>query len=195
MSIFKVKNKNGTISYGYYFRDRVTKQRYRKIVPLARTKWDAEQAEIKAKQEIFDKRHGLEEKGKDLLSTFLDEVYLPWSKANKKSWRDDAYMLPMLKEYFEGKALREISAQSVEKFKNDRMNTPTKKGTARQPATVNRELTLLSSAYSLAVKYDKAESNPCSKVDLFTLDNLRYGTCYRNRNPDSWHTSVGHVLT
>ena len=70
MSIFKVKNKNGTISYGYYFRDRVTKQRYRKIVPLARTKWDAEQAEIKAKQEILDKRHGLEEKGKDLLSTF-----------------------------------------------------------------------------------------------------------------------------
>src|SRR6185369_3881927 len=83
-------------------------------------------------------------------------------------------MLPMLKEYFEGKALREISVQSVEKFKNDRMNTLTKKGTARQPATVNRELTLLSSAYSLAVKYDKAESNPCSKVDLFTLDNLRY---------------------
>jgi integrase len=174
MSVFKVKNKNGTISYGYYFRDRVTKQRYRKIVPLARTKWDAEQAEIKAKQEIFDKRHGLEEKGKDLLSSFLDDVYLPWSKANKKSWRDDAYMLPMLKEYFEGKTLREISAQSVEKFKNDRMNTPTKKGTQRQPATVNRELTLLSSAYSLAVKYDKAESNPCSKVDLFTLDNLRY---------------------
>ncbi len=59
-------------------------------------------------------------------------------------------------------------------FKNDRMNTPTKKGTLRQPATVNRELTLLSSAYSLAVKYDKAESNPCSKVDLFILDNLRY---------------------
>jgi integrase len=83
-------------------------------------------------------------------------------------------MLPMLKEYFEGKALREISAQSVEKFKNDRMNTPTKKGTQRQPATVNRELTLLSSAYSLAVKYDKAESNPCTKVDLFRLDNLRY---------------------
>ncbi len=37
-------------------------------------------------------------------------------------------MLPMLKEYFEGKTLREMSAQSVEKFKNDRMNTPTKRG-------------------------------------------------------------------
>jgi len=52
----------------------------------------------------FDKRLAAEEKGKDLLSAFLDEVYLPWSKANKKSWRDDAYMRPMLKEYFEGKA-------------------------------------------------------------------------------------------
>ncbi len=49
MSVFKKKNKNGTISYGYYFRDRVTNTRYRKIVSLACTKWDAEQAEIKAK--------------------------------------------------------------------------------------------------------------------------------------------------
>ena len=46
-------------------------------------------------------------------------------------------MVPMLKEYFEGKTLREILAQAVEKFKNDRMNTPTKKATPRQPATVN----------------------------------------------------------
>jgi integrase len=174
MSVFKIKNKNGTTSYGYYFRDRVTKQRYRKIVPLARTKWDAEQAEIKAKQEIFDKRFGIEEKGTDLLSDFLDQVYLPWSTANKKSWRDDAYMFPMLKQYFQGKTLREISAQLVEEFKSDRLNTPTKKNTPRRAATVNRELTLLSSAFSLAIKYDKAESNPCSKVDLFTLDNLRY---------------------
>jgi integrase len=174
MSVFKKKNKNGTISYGYYFRDRVTNMRYRKIVSLARTKWDAEQAEIKAKQEIFDKRLGVEEKGTDLLSDFFDQVYLPWSEANKKSWRDDSYTAPMIKQYFEGKALREISAQLVEQFKNDRLNTPTKKGTTRRPATVNRELTLLSSAFSLAVKYDKAESNPCSKVDLFTLDNLRY---------------------
>src|SRR5678816_1737078 len=126
------------------------------------------------KQEIFEKRFELEQKGTDLLSDFLDDVYLPWSKVNKKSWRDDVYMVPMLKAHFEGKALREISVHLVERFKTDRMNTPTKKGTARQPATVNRELNLLSSAFSLAVLYDKAEFNPCSKVDLFLLDNLRY---------------------
>ena len=74
MSVFKKKNKNGTISYGYYFRDRVINARYRKIVPLARTKWDAEQAEVKAKKELFEQRYGAEKKGTELLSEFLDEV-------------------------------------------------------------------------------------------------------------------------
>jgi len=64
--------------------------------------------------------------------------------------------------------LREISAQLVEEFKNNRLNTPTKKNTPIRPATVNRELISLSSAFSLAVKYDKAESNPSAKVGLDT---------------------------
>src|SRR5687768_12763982 len=169
MSVYK--RGKGT-HWHYYFRVRGV--RYRGSLPETRTKQQAEQAESKIKQGIFEKRFEVEQKGTDLLSDFLDDVYLPWSKVNKKSWRDDVYMVPMLKGYFEGKALREISVQLVERFKTDRMNTPTKKGTARQPATVNRELNLLSSAFSLAVLYDKAEFNPCSKVDLFPLDNLRY---------------------
>lgn len=64
MAVFKRKNKNGTTSYGYDFRDRITCKRYRKIVPFARTKLDAAQAELKAKQELFDKRNGLAENGK-----------------------------------------------------------------------------------------------------------------------------------
>jgi integrase len=108
---------------------------------------------------------------------------LPWSKVNKKSWRDDVYIIPMLKAYFDGKALLDISVQLVERFKTDRMNTPTKKGTARQPATVKRELNPLSSAFSLAVLYDKADFNPCSKVDLFPLDNLRYRYLLPEKEP------------
>src|SRR6185503_17243437 len=38
----------------------------------------------KAKQEIFDKRHGLDEKGNDLLSSFLDDVYLHWRSTMTK---------------------------------------------------------------------------------------------------------------
>src|SRR5215467_13558213 len=117
MSVYK--RGKGT-HWHYYFR--VRRVRYRGSLPEARTKQQAEQAESKIKQEIFEKRFEVEQKGTDLLSDFLDDVY----------------MVPMLKAYFEGKALRDISVQLVERFKTTRMNTPTKKGTARQPATVNR---------------------------------------------------------
>jgi hypothetical protein len=116
MSVYK-RGKKGT-HWHYYFRVRGV--RYRGSIPEARTKQQAEQAESKIKQEIFEKRFEVEQKGIDLLSDFLDDVYLPWSKVNKKSWRDDAYNIPMLKAYFEGKALRDISVQLVERFKTDR---------------------------------------------------------------------------
>lgn len=67
-------------SYGYHFRDLMTGARYRKIVPLARTKWDAERAEIAAKKELFEKRFGVEEKGTVLFSEFARTSCLFWTK-------------------------------------------------------------------------------------------------------------------
>jgi len=82
MSVYK-RGKKGT-HWHYYFRVRGV--RYRGSLPEARTKQQAEQAESKIKQELFEKRFEVEQKGTDLLSDFLDDVYLPWSKVNKKSW-------------------------------------------------------------------------------------------------------------
>jgi len=188
MSVYK--RGKGT-HWHYYFRVRGV--RYRGSIPEARTKQKAEQAESKIKQEIFEKRFELEQKGTDLLSDFLDDVYLPWSKVNKKSWRDDVYMVPMLKAHFEGKALRDISVQLVERFKTNRMNTPTKKGTARQPATVNRELNLLSSAFSLAV----TKLNSILAAKLIFSRSIIFATdiCYPKKNRDSWPNSAGHAPT
>src|SRR5678809_827114 len=78
MSVYK--RGKGT-HWHYYFRVRGV--RYRGSIPEARTKQKAEQAKSKIKQEIFEKRFELEQKGTDLLSDFLDDVYLPWSKVNK----------------------------------------------------------------------------------------------------------------
>src|SRR5918999_4295065 len=75
MSVYK-RGKKGT-HWHYYFRVRGV--RYRGVITEARTKQQAEQAESKIKQEIFEKRFEVEQKGTDLLSDFLDDVYLPWS--------------------------------------------------------------------------------------------------------------------
>ena len=84
-------------------------------------------------------------------------MFLPWSKLNKRSWRDDVY-ITSLKEYFASKAFQEISPLLVEKFKGDRLKGITKKGTQRASATVNREFDILSKIFTLAVDYKKMDT-------------------------------------
>lgn len=99
---------------------------------------------------------------------------MPWAKANKRSWKGDAIYAAVLKDYFKGKALCEISPFLIEKFKHERIKTPTKNGTPRAHASVNREFEALSRLRNLAIAFKKAESNPCSRVKKFKLDNERY---------------------
>jgi hypothetical protein len=148
--------------------------RMRGVIPEARTKWEAEQAEIKLKREVFENRYDLRHTGTDRLADFIDTVFLPWSKLNKRSWRDDAYTATILKEYFGGKTFREITPMLIEKFKGDRLKGITKKGTQRCPATVNREFDVLSKIFSLAIDSKKTDTNPCSKVKKLRVSNQRY---------------------
>src|SRR5882672_5352803 len=85
MSVHK-RGKKGTHWY-YYFR--VRKVRYRGVLPEARTKWEAEQAESKIRQEVYEGRFGLVQSGTMKLSAFIEEIYMPWAKANKRSWKGD----------------------------------------------------------------------------------------------------------
>ena len=80
----------------------------------------------------------------------------------------------MLKDYFKGKSLCEITPLLVEKFKHERIKTPTKYGRARAEASVNREFEMLSRVFNLAIDFKNAETNPCSRVRKFKLDNERY---------------------
>lgn len=158
----------------YHYAFRLSGNRYRGSIPEARTKWEAEQAESKIKQSVFDHSYGTVESGADKIEDFIDEVFLPWSKTNKRSWKNDEYGAPVIKKHFEGKALREITPFMIEKFKRDLLNTPTFKGTMPALATVNRHFEMLSRIYTLAIEMDKADFNPCSKVKKFKLDNERY---------------------
>ena len=77
--------------------------------------------------------------------------------------------------HFRGQRLGEITPKLVRKFQQARLDTPSKKGkeetAPRQPATVNRELSVLSRVFSLAVEEELIEDNPCRKVKGLELDN------------------------
>ena len=82
MSVYK-RGQKGT-HWHNYFRVRVV--RYRGAIPESHTKWEAVQAESKIKQEIFEGRFGQLDLGSEKLADFIEKVFLPWAKANKRSW-------------------------------------------------------------------------------------------------------------
>jgi site-specific recombinase XerD len=73
----------------------------------------------------------------------------------------------MLTNFFKRKNLRKIKPAMIEQYKAKRI------GVGRAPATVNRELSVLSKVFTLAVRHEKADVNPSQSVERFALDNER----------------------
>ena len=156
--------------------------KYRGPIPEARTKHEAEQAETKLKRDVFEGKYG-KEFGTMYFADFVGDpdadqfgvgTFLEWAKINKRSWKHDQFRVRALLDAFRGKTLGEISAQAVERFKIIRRNSLTKYETQRSPASVNRELELLSRIFSLAGLLGHADSNPCNRVSKFKLQNQRH---------------------
>lgn len=149
----------------YFFKFDVDGVTYKETVKTARTKKQAENAELRARQEIHEGSYG--GKGRQMLfSQFVREIYLPWSEHNSKASSHYKHELQakMLCEYFEGRTLGQISALAVERFKRERATLKTKFGGNRSPHTVNSELTTLSGILNLAARHRFVRENPCSKV-------------------------------
>lgn len=146
--------------------------RYRGAVPEARTKFEAEQAETKIKLSVYEGRFG-KPMGDESLVEFIDKVYLPWASQNKRSWKHDEFRTRTIADYFKGKTFAQVSPLLIEKFKKERRESVTRRGTLRSAASVNHELGLLSRIFNLAIDYGVADTNPCKKVRKLQLNNKR----------------------
>jgi integrase len=98
---------------------------------------------------------------------------VPWAKANKRTWANDLFIANQWSETFRGKTLRQVSPLMIEKWKRDRAQSITRRGTTRSPASVNLELAVLSRIFALAIELEQAASNPCRKVRKLRVDNQR----------------------
>jgi integrase len=158
--------------------------KYRGPIPEARTKYEAQQAEIKLQRDVFEGKFG-KQFGTMPFAAFVgnpdadndqfgEGTFLEWSKNNKRSWKHDRFRVRALLLAFRGKSLADISPLAVERFKSHRQHSVTKHDKQRSPASVNRELELLSRIFSLAIRLGLAELNPCSQVSKFKLQNQRH---------------------
>ena len=137
-------------------------------IPGARTQAQAERAENKRREEIYEGKYNPVRK---LFCEFVDETFLPWSTANKRSHREDEQRSVTLKGFFGEKHLRDIKPMMIEKFKRERLATPTKHDSEerprpRSPASVNRDLACLSKILSMAFDNELVDSNPMRRVRL-----------------------------
>ena len=142
--------------------------RYRGAIQTARTKSQAEHAEAKVRLEIHEGKYGRPQ-GTRTLDDFVEKVYTPWAKANKKSWKIDISRLKPILAFFGKKKLSEVSPFLIEKYKIQRRAAPViskNKSKPRMVASVNRELRLLSRIFRLAVSSKEAAENPCREVKI-----------------------------
>ena len=165
------KNKINSTKGTWYVDKMIRGKRYRFAVPEATTRRQAERAEAKLKTEIFEARYG--SKGKSSFVKFVDEVYLPWSKENKRSWKHDELYAKIIKDFFRGYNFEDISPLLIEKFKRTRRAGLTNRGEQRAASTVNREMAQLSKMFSLALKLGFCSENPCRRVDAFKVNNRK----------------------
>jgi len=153
----------------YYYQFFQGKKRYRGVLEAR----NAEQANRVAEQiwaECWNKKYDPEPilpKLVQKLSLFVKETYLPWSETHKGSYDDDVRITTMLTEFFMDKTLAEIKPAMIEQFKAHRVKA------GKAPATGNRELSVLSKIFRIAVRYGEAEFNPCQNVERLSLDNQR----------------------
>jgi hypothetical protein len=95
--------------------------RYRGAIPEASTKFDAEKAETKIRQDVYEGRYGRPTGNKDF-GKFVEEVYKPWAMENKRSFKsNDKYKLSIICESkcFKGKTFAQISPLLIEKYKKE----------------------------------------------------------------------------
>jgi integrase len=153
----------------------IRRVRYRGALPEARTKVQAQKAETKIRQEVYDGRYG-RPTGETSFEKFVENVYKPWARENKRSFENnEKYKLPMI---YESKSLKDktfaqISPLLIEKYKKERRESELENGRTRKPSTINRELQILSRIFSLAIRYGVTDRNPCAEVSLLPENNKR----------------------
>jgi len=127
-----------------------------------------------------DREQGLEtdtrlrEGRKIRFDKFVKDDFLPYSKLHKRTYPDDVKICDMLNETFGRMMLSEINPplhREVEAKNVARERRCTKR--QRNPATVNREMCVLSKIFSLAFDAELIESNPCRRVRKFRTNSGR----------------------
>lgn len=141
-------------------------KRYRKSVAEARTKGQAEQAETRARNDVFDGKYGKDESGVRLLD-FIEEVYKPYCLTENRSHRSCFSRLKRITEHFRNVRMRDVTLMQVRAFRRAllTMENPKARNRRYSPHTVDLIIANLARIYSLAIGRELISFNPCKGIE------------------------------
>lgn len=164
---------------------------YKKRLPEETSKSDAEKEEIKWKHRLYFQSSETVETRNILFEDFLVEYYMPYAENNhcKSSYDRDVFLCKELLKLFRGRTLRSIKPAEIERFKDLRTATETIHGKPRKPATVMRELAVVSKIFAIAVRNDFLDYNPMSRVEKPQFNNVQ-NKILRAEDEEKFFTSL-----
>jgi integrase/recombinase XerD len=147
----------------------------KKRLPEKTTKREAEKIETKWKHQLFFEASEIVAANDILFEDFLVDYFLPFAEQNhsKVTFDAEVQICKSALTFLRGKKMRQVKAADVEKFKNFRTNLLTQHKKPRRPATIVREMSIISKIFSLAIKNDFLDFNPCSRVEKPKFDNIQ----------------------
>lgn len=141
----------------WYYDFSIRGVRYREAIPEAQTKAEAREAEVKTKREIFDGVWQSKRRQVPTLREYVDEIFLPWSLANKTG-RGDNNRCETLCAAMGSLPLDQIAVIHIEGFKQQQQKA------GKSPTTINHYLATLNQIMRQAVDRGLIRDNPCAKV-------------------------------
>jgi hypothetical protein len=143
------------------------------VLKKARTRAQAIRAKTVIENKLFENRYKIEKRPEIRFDKFVKDHFLPYSKLHKRTYPDDVKICDMFFEPF-GRLMLvhrlSLKALLLELLDQRRIDFGKQ---LRNPATVNRELCVLSKIFSLAFDAELIESNPCRRVRKFRTDSGR----------------------
>lgn len=183
MPVYPDKKRQGR----FYIEFQLKGERYKERLPGGTTKKDAEKLEIKIKSQMLFEAHGIHQSRPDeVFENFIRKTYLPYVEANHSKVSFEKAIVvckAALQLGFKGRPMRSFKPADIERFKIARMSLNTLHSTPRKPATVARELSVISKVFSMAVANDICDYNPCSRVEKPKFDNIQDKILQRDDEP------------
>ena len=162
------------VAFTWYlqYRDPGTKK-YVRQATQAKTKAEAEVLLAETIQDISNGKYELKQNQAEIGFFEICEDFMAYSRAHKRSWKEDQATLGRLKEFFGNCLAEEIKPDRIRSYIALRKEKGTHTGKPIRPASINRELACLKTVFNHAVEADKVAKNPMRPVKFLKENNVR----------------------